>query len=107
GGGWLTTVVMRVSGLPRQRGGGGAGPGGVVVSVPATLVAAMATHSASPTQLGSIDLAIWVCIAPAQAAAAWLGASLAARSSAVLLSRVFAIVLMATGLAMLRSAVWP
>jgi len=46
-------------------------------------------------------------IAPAQAAAAWLGASMAARASGLLLSRVFSIVLIATGVAMLRSAIWP
>ena len=43
---------------------------------------------------------------PAQAAAAWVGASIAARSSALLLSRVFSIVLIARGAAMLRSAIW-
>jgi uncharacterized membrane protein YfcA len=107
GGGILTNVVMTLSGLPMHKSVGRAAATGIVVSVPATVVAAMATHSSNPTQLGSIDLAIWACIAPAQAAAAWMGASIAARSSALLLSRVFAIVLIATGLAMLRSAIWP
>jgi uncharacterized protein len=107
GGGILTNIVMTLSGLPMHKSVGRAAATGVVVSVPATLVAAMATHSFNPTQLGSIDLAIWVCVAPAQAAAAWVGASIAARSSALLLSRVFSIVLIATGLAMLRSAIWP
>ena len=107
GGGILTNVVMTLSGLPMHKSVGRAAATGVVVSVPASLVAAMATHSSSPTQLGSIDLAIWLCIAPAQAAAAWLGASIAERSSALVLSRVFSIVLIATGVAMLRSAIWP
>ena len=43
-------------------------------------------------------------LAKAQAAAAWLGASMAARASASLLSRVFSVVLATTGLAMLHSA---
>jgi uncharacterized protein len=107
GGGILTNVVMTLSGLPMHKSVGRAAATGIVVSVPASLVAAMATHSSNPTQLGSIDLAIWVCIAPTQAAAAWLGAGIAARSSALLLSRVFSIVLIATGLVMLRSAIWP
>jgi uncharacterized membrane protein YfcA len=107
GGGILTNVVMTLSGLPMHKSVGRAAATGVVVSVPASLVAAMATHSSNPTQIGSIDLAIWLCIAPAQAAAAWVGASIAERSSALLLSRVFSIVLIATGLAMLRSAIWP
>jgi uncharacterized membrane protein YfcA len=107
GGGILTNVVMTLSGLPMHKSVGRAAATGIVVSVPATVVAAMATHSSNPTQLGSIDLAIWVCIAPAQAAAAWLGASIAERSSALLLSRSFSIVLIVTGVAMLRSAIWP
>lgn len=107
GGGILTNVVMTLSGLPMHKSVGRAAATGIVVSVPATVVAAMATHSSNPTQLGSIDLAIWACIAPAQAAAAWLGASMAARASGLILSRVFSIVLIATGVAMLRSAIWP
>jgi uncharacterized membrane protein YfcA len=107
GGGILTNVVMTLSGLPMHKSVGRAAATGIVVSIPATVVAAMATHSSNPTQLGSIDLAIWLCIAPAQAAAAWLGASIAARASALLLSRVFSIVLIVTGVAMLRSAIWP
>jgi uncharacterized membrane protein YfcA len=98
---------MTLSGLPMHKSVGRAAATGIVVSVPATMVAAMATHSTNPTQLGSIDLAVWICIAPAQAAAAWLGASIAERSSALLLSRVFSIVLVVTGFAMLRSAIWP
>ena len=78
---------------------------GIVVSVPATLIAALATRSATNTQLGSIDLTLWACIAPAQAAAAWVGASLAARTSPRALSRIFSIVLALTGAAMLRSIV--
>jgi uncharacterized membrane protein YfcA len=95
------------SGLPMHKSVGRAAAVGIVVSVPATVIAAMATTSHTTTQLGSIDLAIWACIAPAQAVAAWLGASFAARSSGMLLSRVFSVVLMATGFAMLCSAIWP
>jgi uncharacterized membrane protein YfcA len=72
--------------------------------VPATVIAAMATTSHAATQLGSIDLALWACIAPAQAVAAWVGASVAERTSPRVLSRVFSVVLALTGAAMLRSA---
>ena len=99
---------MTLSGLPMHKSVGRAAATGIVVSIPATVVAAMATHSSNPTQLGSIDLAIWLCIAPAQATAAWLGASIAARASALLqLGPLLPVVLIITGVAMLRSAIWP
>jgi len=105
GGGILTNIVMTLSGLPMHKSVGRAAATGIVVSIPATVVAALATHSSSPTQLGSIDLAIWACIAPVQAAAAWVGAGIAARTSPEALSRIFSVVLAATGLLMLRSVV--
>jgi uncharacterized membrane protein YfcA len=107
GGGILTNVVMTLSGVPMHKSVGRAAAVGIVVSVPATVIAAMATTSHAATQLGSIDLALWACIAPAQAAAAWVGASIAARSSGTLLSRVFSVVLMTSGFALLCSAIWP
>jgi uncharacterized protein len=91
--------------VPMHKSVGRAAAVGIVVSVPATLIAALATRSATNTQLGSIDLALWACIAPAQAAAAWMGASLAARVSPRLLSRIFSIALAVTGVAMLRTIV--
>jgi uncharacterized membrane protein YfcA len=102
GGGILTNVVMTLSGVPMHKSVGRSAAVGIVVSVPATVIAAMATRSHTGTELGSIDLALWACIAPAQAAAAWVGACLAARTSPILLSRVFSIVLAVTGAAMLR-----
>ena len=50
---------------------------GVVVSLPATPVAAFAPSPAQATDIGSISLSMWACIAPAQAVAAWFGARLA------------------------------
>jgi len=70
----------------------------------ATIVAALATSPGDAAQLGSINLPMWACIAPAQAAAAWIGAHLAQRTSATALSRVFALSLAATGILMLRSS---
>jgi uncharacterized membrane protein YfcA len=69
------------------------------------LDAALATPSATNTQLASIPLARWAPIAPAQAAAAWIGASLAARTSRRALSRIFSIMLALTGAGMLRTIV--
>jgi uncharacterized membrane protein YfcA len=54
--------------------------------------------------VGSINLAMWACIAPAQAVAAWLGARMAPQISAAHLSRVFAGALSATGVTMLYSS---
>jgi uncharacterized membrane protein YfcA len=75
-----------------------------MVGAPATIVAALAPNLGDAAQLGSINLPIWACIAPTQAAAAWIGARLAQRTSANALSRVFAVSLAATGILMLRSS---
>lgn len=104
GGGIMTNIVMSLSGVPMHRSIGRAAAVGVVVSIPATLIAAFSPGPPGPTQLGSIDLAVWACIAPAQAAAAWLGARLAQRVSGPSLSRVLGIALFVTGAAMLRTS---
>lgn len=106
GGGTVTNIIMNLSGVPMHKGIGRAAAVGVVVSVPATIVAALApTASHGATQLGSIDLAVWACIAPSQAIAALFGARLAQHIAGPQLSRVFGLVLFVTGTLMLRSAV--
>jgi uncharacterized protein len=104
GGGILTNIVMTLSGLPMHKSIGRAAAAGVVVSVPATIAAALASKAHHPLELGSIDITMWACIAPAQAAAAWFGARLAPVMSAELLSRVFATALSVTGITMLHSS---
>ncbi len=104
GGGILTNIVMTLHGLPMHKSIGRAAAAGVVVSVPATIAAALASKANHPMELGSIDITMWACIAPAQAAAAWLGARLAPALSAELLSRVFATALSVTGVTMLHSS---
>jgi uncharacterized membrane protein YfcA len=104
GGGILTNIVMTVSGMPMHKSIGRAAAAGIVVGVPATIVAALASESLDATAIGSIDLAIWLCIAPAQSAAAWFGAKLASRIGAAALSRLMALNLAATGTAMLYSS---
>ena len=104
GGGILTNIVMTLSGLPMHKSIGRAAAAGVVVSVPATIAAALASKANHPLELGSIDITMWACIAPAQAVAAWLGARLAPVVSAELLSRVFATALSVTGVTMLHSS---
>ena len=104
GGGILTNIVMTLSGLPMHKSIGRAAAAGVVVSVPATIAAALASKANHPMELGSIDITMWACIAPAQAAAAWLGARLAPVLSAEHLSRVFATALLVTGVTMLHSS---
>jgi uncharacterized protein len=105
GGGILTNIIMTLAGMPMHKSIGRAAAAGVVVSFPATIVAAFATGSAAPTQLGSIDLAVWASVAPAQAAAALFGARLARRIAADNLSRIMAVALLATGIVMLHSSV--
>jgi uncharacterized protein len=105
GGGILTNIIMTLAGMPMHKSIGRAAAAGVVVSLPATLVAAFATGTTAPTRLGSIDLAVWASVAPAQAAAALFGARLAQSIAADNLSRIMAIALLATGAVMLYSSV--
>jgi uncharacterized membrane protein YfcA len=105
GGAILTNIIMTVTGLPMHKSIGRAAAAGIVVSVPATLTAALASNAIHPLEIGAIDLPMLACIAPAQALAAWFGAKLAARVSAAILSRIFARSLAVTGVAMLRSSV--
>ena len=105
GGGILTNNFMTLTGMPMHKSIGRAAAAGVVVSLPATLVAAFASGGSAPTQLGSIDLAVWASVAPAQAVAAWFGARLAQRVAADNLSRIMAVALFATGAVMLHSSV--
>jgi uncharacterized membrane protein YfcA len=101
----MTNMVMALTGLPMHKSIGRAAAVGVVVSVPATLIAAFATVAPEHGgDLGSINLPMWACIAPAQAVAAWFGAQLAQRIAADSLSRVFAGALAVTGLVMLHSS---
>jgi len=100
----LTNIVMTLSGLPMHKSIGRAAAAGIVVSLPATFAAALASESHHAFEVGSIDLTMWACIAPAQAIAAWLGARVAPLVSAEHLSRVFAIALTATGVTMLHSS---
>jgi uncharacterized protein len=104
GGGILTNIVMTLSGLPMHKSIGRAAAAGIVVSVPATVAAALASKANHPLELGSIDVTMWTCIAPAQTVAAWFGARLAPVISAEHLSRVFAIALSVTGVTMLLSS---
>jgi uncharacterized protein len=108
GGGIMTNMVMALTGLPMHKSIGRAAAVGVVVSVPATLIAAFAAAPEHGGDLGSINLPMWACIAPAQAVAAWFGAQLAQRIAADSLSRVFAGALAVTGVVMLHSSFgWP
>jgi uncharacterized membrane protein YfcA len=103
GGGIPTNIVMSLSGLSMHKSVGRAAAVGVVVSIPATIIAALSPGPHGPSQLGCIDLTIWACIAPSQTAAAWFGARLAQHIAGPSLSRVLGIVLFVTGAAMLRS----
>jgi len=104
GGGILTNIVMTLTGLPMHKSIGRAAAVGIVVSLPATLTAALASDAIQPLEIGAIDLPMWASIAPAQAVAAWFGASLAPHLSAANLSRIFACALAVTGAAMLQSS---
>lgn len=103
GGGIMTNIVMSLSGLPMHKSVGRAAAVGVVVALPATIVAALGPAPARAMQLGSINVVLWACIAPAQAVAAWFGAKLAQHASPDALSRILAASLAGTGVVMLHS----
>jgi len=103
---WIASVALAA---------GIAAVAGILVGLPAlrmtgiyltiaTLAAALASKSHHAFEMGSIDLTMWACIAPAQAVAAWFGARVAPLVSAEQLSRVFAIALAVTGFTMLHSS---
>jgi uncharacterized protein len=102
GGGILTNIVMTLSGMPMHKSVGRAAAAGVAVGLPATVVAALASHGSTASQMGSIDLAMWASIAPIQATTAWLGTRLAQRTSAMGLARIMAGALALTGVTMLK-----
>jgi len=104
GGGIMTNIAMSLSGVTMHRSIGRAAAVGVVVSAPATVIAALNPGLSGATDIGSIDLAIWVCIAPTQAVMAWFGARLANHMSNGNLSRIMSAALLITGIVMLRSA---
>jgi uncharacterized membrane protein YfcA len=104
GGGILTNVVMTLCGMPMHKSIGRAAAAGVVVSIPATIVAILTAGSLSGAHANGINWPIWVCIAPTQAVAAWAGAQLAQRVASHQLSRIFAGALAITGIIMLRSS---
>jgi len=102
GGGILTNIVMSLCGMPMHKSIGRAAAAGVVVSLPAVIVAVILGPIGG--RASSISWTIWMCIAPAQGAAAWGGAQLAQRATSNQLSRIFAGALAITGLVMLRSS---
>jgi uncharacterized membrane protein YfcA len=55
GGCILTNIVMTLAGMPMHKSIGRAAVAGIVVSLPATLVAAFASGAAAPTRLGRIS----------------------------------------------------
>lgn len=104
GGGILTNVAMTLVGLSMRQSIGRAAAAGLVVSIPATAVAVLGSLSPDANSLGSINLPMWACIAPAQACAAWFGAQFGQRIAAEHLSRIFAAATAGTGLVMLYSS---
>jgi uncharacterized membrane protein YfcA len=63
GGGIMTNVVMVLSGVPMHKSIGRAAAVGVVVSLPATIVAAFGSAPAEAGNLGSINLSMWALAA--------------------------------------------
>lgn len=104
GGGTLTVPMLSFCNYPAHRAVGTAAGVGLIISLPAAitmLILGQAPADAPIGTYGLVNLVGFVCIVPLTVLFAPIGASLAAKLDAQKLKRVFAIVLMFTGLRML------
>lgn len=104
GGGTLTVPMLTFCNYPAHRAVGTAAAVGLIISLPAavTMLIMGVTPSDAPVgTFGLVNLVGFVCIVPLTVFFAPIGASLGAKLDAQKLKKVFAVVLMITGLRML------
>lgn len=104
GGGTISVPLLTLYNYPAHRAVGTAAAIGLLISLPGALT--MLTLGSTPADapvgtFGLVNLGGLVCIVPLTVICAPIGASLAAKLDAVKLKRVFAVVLLITGLRML------
>lgn len=107
GGGTLTVPTLTFCNYPAHRAVGTAAAVGLIISLPAALtllVAGSTPADAPPGTYGFVNLIGFICIVPLTVLFAPLGASLAAKLDAAMLKKIFAVVLIITGLRMLVQA---
>jgi uncharacterized membrane protein YfcA len=104
GGGTISVPLLTLYNYPAHKAIGTAAAIGLIISLPGTLT--MLTLGSTPTDapagtFGLVNLFGFICIVPLTVLFAPLGASLAAKLDAVKLKRIFAFILLFTGLRML------
>lgn len=104
GGGTLTVPTLTFCNYPAHRAVGTAAAVGLIISLPAALMLMAAGQPPVDAPFGTfglVNLVGFVCIVPLTVLLAPVGASLAARLNAAMLKKIFAVVLIITGLRML------
>jgi uncharacterized membrane protein YfcA len=104
GGGTISVPLLTLYNYPAHKAIGTAAAIGLIISLPGALT--MLTFASTPTDapagtLGLVNLFAFTCIVPLTVLFAPIGASLAAKLDAVKLKKIFAFVLLFTGLRML------
>ncbi len=104
GGGTISVPLLTLYNYPTHKAVGTAAAIGLIISLPGALT--MLTLGSTPTDApvgtyGLVNLFSFICIVPLTVLFAPLGASLAAKLDAVKLKKIFAFVLLFTGLRML------
>ncbi|PKG82074.1 hypothetical protein CXF85_14255 [Colwellia sp. 75C3] len=104
GGGTLSVPLLTLYNYPTHKAIGTAAAIGLIISLPGALT--MLTLGSTPTDapagtFGLVNLFAFICIVPLTVLFAPVGASLAAKLDAVKLKKIFALVLLFTGLRML------
>jgi uncharacterized membrane protein YfcA len=104
GGGTISVPLLTLYNYPAHKAIGTAAAIGLIISLPGTLT--MLTLGSTPTDapagtFGLVNFFGFICIVPLTVLFAPLGASLAAKLDAVKLKRIFAFILLFTGLRML------
>ena len=104
GGGTISVPLLTLYNYPTHKAIGTAAAIGLIISLPGALTMLIlgSTPSDSPTgTFGLVNLFGFICIVPLTVIFAPIGASLAAKLDAVKLKKIFALVLLFTGLRML------
>ncbi|MGQ8366734.1 sulfite exporter TauE/SafE family protein [Glaciecola sp. 1036] len=107
GGGTLTVPTLTFCNYPAHKAVGTAAAVGLIISLPAALtllVAGTAPEDAPFGTYGLVNLVGFICIVPLTVIFAPIGANIASKLDAKMLKRIFAIVLIITGLRMLAQA---
>ncbi|MEG3766450.1 sulfite exporter TauE/SafE family protein [Alteromonas sp. 14N.309.X.WAT.G.H12] len=108
GGGTLTVPTLTFCNYPAHRAVGTAAAVGLIISLPAALtmlILGQRPVDAPYATFGLVNMLGFVCIVPLTVIFAPIGASIANRLNAAMLKKVFAVVLIITGLRMLAQSI--